>query len=148
MDIRLLELTLVVVAIYAARRVARFVITVVIPRMERRAAIEVGRNPKWIISQLPYYGFYDVDFVLFKSKLNTMPHFRLNKNKDRIEMWLPEDVTTQDIPELGRLALAGKLNAKYDVWYPDKPIHWLSVLCFMLDGGDINVQEQEVKSEK
>jgi hypothetical protein len=26
---------------------------------------------------------------------------------------------------------------KYGVLFQDKPIHWLSILCYMLDGGDI-----------
>ena len=51
---------------------------------------------------------------------------------------IPNDTLTKDAEEVVRLALVGKIYIKHNLFFPDKPTHWLSILCYMLDGGDIN----------
>lgn len=119
------------------------------PMMETFKMKEVDRNPKWVMRQLvSYYGFEDIDFVLFDSGVVCSPRLKTNKTRDRLELWLPCDTLTKDVPELGRIALACKLHVRYGVWYPDKPIYWLSVLLFMLDGGEIRMEDRPKPTEK
>lgn len=117
---------------------------VIFPKMVTKGMKELDRNPKWITSQLQYYGFHDIDIILCKSKWGMLPRFRVGKN-DRLELWIDNDTSTKDVEEIGRLALLGKLKVKYGVWYEDKPIHWLSVLCYMLDGGNVTTENVEWK---
>lgn len=109
---------------------------VIFPKMVYHGMKEIDRNPKWITSKLQYYGFDDIDIVLCTSKWGMLPRFRPGKN-DKIELWIDNDTSTKDIEDIGKLALIGKLKSKYGLWFPDKPIHWLSILCYMLDGGDV-----------
>lgn len=100
-------------------------------------------NPKWLITSLKdrYYGFQDIDIIIVKSKLGTLPRFRLsNTYEPHLQFLIPEDVTTNDIDDIARVALAGKLQLKYGIWYPDKPAQWQSILNYMLDGGDIQIE--------
>jgi hypothetical protein len=115
---------------------------IIFPQMVYHGMKEVERNPKWVTSQLQYYGFNDIDIVLCTSKYGMLPRFRASKD-NRIELWIDNDTSTKDIEEVGRLALVGKIKAKYGLWFPDKPIYWLSILCYMLDGGDVNMIDKK-----
>lgn len=104
---------------------------------------EVEVNPKWIMKELhtKYYGFYDIDFITTEGVFADRPRFRSNRKDDtRLQFLIPNDTSIRDLEELGRLALIGKLKIKYGVFYPDKPIMWLSIVCFLLDGHDINLK--------
>lgn len=116
---------------------------IIFPKMVYHGMKEIERNPNWVTSQLQYYGFEDIDIVLCESKWGMLPRFRASKNNDKIELWIDNDTSTKDIEEVGRLALIGKIKAKYGLWFPDKPIHWLSILCYMLDGNDINMVDKK-----
>ena len=113
---------------------------IIFPKMVYHGMKEIDRNPKWITKELQYYGFNDIDIVLCTSKWGMLPRFRVNKNNNKIELWIDNDTSTKDIEDIGRLALAGKVKAKYGLWFPEKPLHWLSILCYMLDGGDIRME--------
>ena len=112
---------------------------IIFPKMVYHGMKEIERNPKWITSQLQYYGFNDIDIVLCESKWGMLPRFRAGK-ENRVELWIDKDTSTKDAEEMGRLALVGKVQAKYGLWFPEKPLHWLSILCYMLDGGDIRME--------
>ena len=95
-------------------------------------------NPKWIISELQtnYYGFSDMDIVLVESKFGNIPRFRYTKS-NRFQLLVSEDISTKDIDNIAQFALLGKIKIKYGLWFPNKPAYWLSILLYMLDGGDI-----------
>lgn len=112
---------------------------IIFPKMVYHGMKEIERNPKWITSKLQYYGFNDIDIVLCESKWGMLPRFRAGK-ENRVELWIDKDTSTKDAEEMGRLALVGKVQAKYGLWFPEKPLHWLSILCYMLDGGDIRME--------
>ncbi|MDE5539947.1 MAG: hypothetical protein K2J20_05625, partial [Bacilli bacterium] len=75
-----------------------------------------------------------------------VPTLRYKVTNNRFEIWVPNDTSTKDADEVLRLAMVGKIQIKYGLWFPDKPIHWLSILCYMLDGGDIT--ESKTKFEE
>lgn len=115
---------------------------VIFPKIVFHNMTEIERNPKWITSQLTEYGFDDIDFILCESKYAMLPHFRLSDSRPyKFELWISTDTTTKEVEELGRAALIGKITAKYGLFYSDKPLYWLSALCYMLDGGDIKVKD-------
>ena len=119
----------------------------IFPKMIHHGMKEIERNPKWVTSQLQYYGFNDIDIVLCESKWGMLPRFRTSKN-NRVELWVDNDISTKDVEDLGRLALAAKIKVKYGVWFPEKPLYWLSILCYMLDGGDIKMEATSWKETK
>lgn len=98
-------------------------------------------NPKWIVPKLKenYYGFHDIDIIIVDSPLGELPRFRLSKDKKKFQLLLPEDISTNDTEMVAQIALAGKLYLLYGEWYPDKPAYWLSILLYLLDGGDIRI---------
>lgn len=101
--------------------------------------MEIERNPKWIMKDVikQYYGFQDIDIILAETTVfMSLPRVRISKN-NRFELWIPNDTSTREVNDILRLALAGKIQIKYGVFFPDKPLHWLSILCYMLDGGDV-----------
>lgn len=122
----------------------------IFPKIVEKTTKETEVNPKWITVELrqKYYGFSDIDFILAENPLGALPRFRASKDKTRLEMLISTDTTTRDVEDLGRVALIGKIQAKYGLFFPDKPIHWLSILCYMLDGGDINMIDQPVEKDK
>ena len=120
---------------------------VIFPKMVYHGMKEIERNPKWVTSQLQYYGFNDIDIVLCESKWGMLPRFRMGKN-ERIELWVDNEMSTKEVEDIGRLALAAKIKAKYGVWFPEKPLYWLSILCYMLDGGDIRMEATSWKETK
>lgn len=119
---------------------------IIYPKIIRFGMKELHRNPKWIMSKLQYYGFDDIDIILCKSKWGNLPRFEIGKN-NKLELWLDDDSTlTKDAEDVGRLALCVSIKFKYGLWFPDKPIYWLSILLYMLDGGNIKM-EDKIKQE-
>lgn len=113
---------------------------VIFPRIVLNGMKEVEKNPKWITSKLyNYYGFSDIDIILCESKWGMLPRFRTGKN-NRLELLIDPETSVDEVEDIGRLALAGKIKTKYGVWVNDKPLHWMSILCYMLDGGDVNIE--------
>ena len=112
-----------------------FVVSFVVKRKTK----VLEKNPKWITSRIQekYYGFNDIDFILAECPLGGLPKFNISKNKERIELWIPNDTPIRDLESLAKVALLGKIKIRYGVYFPEKPIYWLSILCYMLDGGDI-----------
>jgi len=118
--------------------------------MIEKTTKEIDKNPKWITNELhsKYYGFADIDFITAESSIGALPRFRVSKeNSSRLEFLIPEDTLTRDVETMGQLALVGKIKLKYGLFFPDKPIHWLSILCFMLDGGEVCVKDKEKRQE-
>ena len=116
---------------------------IIFPWLVNKKTKDIEKNPKWIVPELQnkYYGFRDIDIITVNSPLGMLPRFRIDKKKkDRLQLLIPEDTSTKDIDNIAQLALAGKLRIKYGVWHPDKSAHWLAILNFMLDGGDIRVE--------
>lgn len=120
----------------------------IFPKLVDRHTKEIEKNPKWITSRLQYYGFDDIDFILARSVFGMIPRLRVNKKKDRLELLLPEEISVDDIEEIGRIALACKIQARYGVLFADKPLYWLSILCYMLDGGDVKMEPKSVIDKK
>lgn len=102
-------------------------------------------NPEWLTTKLrsEYYGFNDINFIICDCPIWNVPRFRLSKNPHQnIEFLIPSGATVWDREKLAKIALMGKIKIKYDVNTSfNKPIEWLSILCYMLDGGDINISE-------
>ena len=115
-----------------------FVVSVVSFVVKRKTTV-IEKNPKWITSRIQekYYGFNDIDFILAECPLGGLPKFNISKDKERIELWIPNDILIRDLESLAKIALLGKIKIRYGVYFPEKPIYWLSILCYMLDGGDI-----------
>lgn len=105
----------------------------------KRKTTVIEKNPKWITSRIQekYYGFNDIDFILAECPLGGLPKFNMSKDKERIELWIPNDIPIRDLESLAKIALLGKIKIRYGIYFPEKPIYWLSILCYMLDGGDI-----------
>lgn len=112
-----------------------FVVSFVVKRKTK----VLEKNPKWITSRIQekYYGFNDIDFILAECPLGGLPKFNISKDKERIELWISNDTPIRDLESLAKIALLGKIKIRYGVYFPEKPIYWLSILCYMLDGGDI-----------
>ena len=127
-----------------------FLKKVIFPWIVDKRTVDIEKNPKWIISKLQdkYYGFNDIDIITVDSPLGWIPRFRLDKyKKDRLQLLISEDVSINDLDAIAQLALAGKIRIKYDLWYPEKPAHWLAILNFMLDGGDVNTEMTKLKEK-
>lgn len=114
------------------------------PLIITKSTQDIEENPKWITPKLRerYYGFSDVDIITARSSIGTaLPRFRLKaskeKNKDRFQLLIPEDVSVNEIDDIAKIVLRGKLNLYYNLDYPDKSAHWLSILLYLLDGNDI-----------
>lgn len=120
----------------------------IIPFIAKRGMKELEKNPKWIISNIHknYYGFYDIDFILTESKYGGLPYFRFEKKTRHLEVLIPNDTSTNDINDIAKLALSAKIKIFYGLDFRDKPLHWLSILCYMLDGGEI--KQEATKWEK
>lgn len=103
---------------------------------------EVDRNPKGLVEGLrsDYYGFHDIDIVMCECPIYHVPRFREGKH-GRLELFVPNNFSIWTRDRIANIALAGKIGIKYGIIVNDKPTYWLSILCYMLDGGDINVSE-------
>lgn len=140
-------LLFVIFIVYIATRVFKWFVLPVILDMDIK---EIERNPKWIVDKVKgiYYGFHDIDFILAENKLfSSLPRFKITK-ANRYELWLPSDISIRDVDEIVRLALVGKIQAKYGLIFRDKSLHWLSILCYMLDGGDIREDKVAFENTK
>lgn len=119
---------------------------IIFPFIIEKSIQEVEKNPNWITPKLKqrYYGFSDIDITTARSSLGAIPRFRLHFNKkeknkiDRLELLIPEDTSVNDIDKVAALALAAKIRIFYGLTFTDKSAHWLSILLYMLDGGEIN----------
>lgn len=111
------------------------------PLLVDKRTKDIEINPKWIVPKLKekYYGFHDMDIIIVDSPLGELPRFRLSKNKKKLQLLLPEDISTDDFEMVAQIALVGKLKLFYGEWHPDKPAYWLSILLYLLDGGDIRI---------
>lgn len=121
---------------------------VILPMIEKKKTVETEINPKWITSKVEHsYGFQDIDFILARSPFNNLPYMRVvqKDGKVRFQFILSEDTSVKDVDTIVKMAITGKIYAKYKVLYPDKPLFWLSILCYMLDGGDIQENETSWK---
>ena len=109
------------------------------PWLVEKCTKDIEKNPKWIMDKLKseYYGFHDIDIILANCTFGPLPRFRWEKKEKRLQFLIPEDTPTRDVDAVARIALTAKIKLKYGLWFPDKPLHWLSILCYMLDGGDI-----------
>lgn len=142
MTIETLEIILASIIIFI---MCKIFIHIVFPKIIYASMKEVERNPRWITSQLQsYYGLNDIDIVLYESKLNALPYVRIGKQK-QLELWITNNTSTKDVENVGQVALALKIKCKYNLWFPDKPLYWLSILCYMLDGGDIQMTDLSPK---
>ena len=142
-----IALLFVIFIVYIATRVFKWFVLPVILDMDTK---EVERNPKWIVDKVNgvYYGFHDIDFILAENNIfSSLPRFKITK-ANRYELWLPSDISIRDVDEIVRLALVGKIQARYGLIFRDKPLHWLSILCYMLDGGDIREDKAAFENTK
>lgn len=124
---------------------------VIFPWIVNKRTKDIEKNPKWIIPELQekYYGFKDIDIITVNSPLGLIPRFRVDKKqKNRLQLLIPVDTSARDIDDIARLALAGKIRIKYGLWFPDKSAHWLAILNFMLDGGDIRIDATKWEKDK
>lgn len=124
---------------------------VIFPWIVNKRTKDIEKNPKWIIPELQekYYGFRDIDIITVDSPLGLIPRFRIDKKqKNRLQLLIPVDTSVKDIDDIARLALAGKIKIKYGLWFPDKSAHWLAILNFMLDGGDIRIDATKWEKDK
>ena len=115
---------------------------IIFPFVVKKTTHEIEKNPKWITPKLRqnYYGFSNIDIITARSTIGALPRFRLNSketDKERLELLISEDTPVNDIDKVATLALQGKLHVYYNLHFPDKPAYWLSILLYMLDGGDI-----------
>lgn len=104
----------------------------------------IETNPKWLVSKLNerYYGFHDIDILLADNPYLSFPVERFNKKTNHIEIILSnDDTTTKDIDDIAQLALSIKLIVKYQIFYEGKSADWLSILCYMIEGNDINIDK-------
>ena len=138
---------LFIIAGYALSRLYRYII---FPKIIEKTTTEIDKNPKWVTRELhsKYYGFADIDIITAENSLSALPRFRVSKeDKTRLELLIPDDTPVRDIEKIGQIALVGKIKIKYGLFVPDKPLPWLSILCFMLEGGEINIKDIEKRQE-
>ena len=142
-----IALLFVIFIVYIATRVFKWFVLPVILDMDTK---ETERNPKWIVDKVKgvYYGFHDIDFVLAENNIfSSLPRFKITKT-NRYELWLPSDISIREVDEIVRLALVGKIKIKYGLDFGNKSLHWLSILCYMLDGGDIREDKVAFENTK
>jgi len=123
---------------------------ILFPKIVNKTTKEIDKNPKWITRELhsKYYGFADIDFITAENTIGALPRFRVSKEDgERLEFLIPEDTPISDLEKVGRAALIGKLKIKFGLFFPDKPIQWLSILCFMLEGGEVAIKDIEKRQE-
>ena len=119
--------------------------SIILPILVKKGTKLIEKNPKWIMSETSaYYGFQDIDFMMVESRFEITPRFRINDKTNRFELLLPNDIPANYSDDIVRLALAAKLKLKYNLFFPEKSTYWLSVLCYLLDGGNI----EQIKCEE
>ena len=120
------------------------------PSIIEHTTKEIEKNPKWIIPKLreTYYGFSNVDIIVAESSLGMLPRFRIRritdeeKTEERFEVLIPSNVSVNDVDNLATLILQAKLHIYYKLDYFDKSADWLSILLYLLDGGDICITQR------
>lgn len=145
------QLVIFCVAAIVSYKITQLFLKYVYPLIVDKRTTDIEINPKWITTELKenYYGFHNMDIVIVDSPLGMIPRFRLSKDKKKLQLLISEDTSTRDIDDVAQIALSGKLRLYYGVWYPDKPAYWLSILLYMLDGGEIRFNEAKwEKKEK
>lgn len=138
------DLACILLAILIGYILSRFYKFILFPKIVEKTTKEIEKNPKWITKELhaQYYGFSDIDIITAESSIGALPRFRVSKEDNtRLEFLISNDITTREIEKMGQVALVGKIKVKYGLFFPDKPLNWLSILCFMLDGGEISVKD-------
>ena len=125
---------------------------IIFPFVVKKTTHEVEKKPKCITPKLRqnYYGFSNIDIITARSTIGALPRFRLNskeKDGERLELLISEDTPVNDIDKVATLALQGKLHVYYNLYFPDKSAYWLSVLLYMLDGGDIKSESIVLESK-
>lgn len=116
------------------------------PRIMHHFITETNRNPEALMNNLrsDYYGFNDIDIVMYECNFLNEPYMRVEKNNHYV-LYVPEEARYSD-DVIARWAIACKIKAKYGVTPSlDKPIQWFSVLCYLLDGNDFNISKTEWK---
>lgn len=146
----ILTLLFLVFIIYALMRTWKYII---FPFIVEKTTQEIEKNPKWITPKLrtTYYGFSNIDIITARSSIGALPRFRLAQKKNeerRLELLIPEDTSVNDIDKIAALALHGKINIFYGLMAPNKSAHWLSILLYMLDGGDIKQEAVSWENKK
>ena len=146
------EACIIIIAVISLYTGYKIFDRILFPIMVNKLTKYVEMNPEWITPKLrkEYYGFYDIDIILVNDPLGCVPRFKKTKDK-RFQLLISEDTSVKDIEDVGRLALATKIKIEYGLWFPEKPLHWLSILCYMLDGGDIKQEStrwEEVEKDK
>ena len=108
----------------------------------------IETNPEWVTSRLhsKYYGFQDMDVILFENDIDDSPRFRYDKKTNKLDFMISNDTTTNELDEIARIGLLGKIKIKYGLWFDGPPAYWLSIMCYMLDGGDIKLEEFDWKT--
>lgn len=137
---KLLHIALVLCSIYSIYTIVR---SFVYPRLLDKLTKEVERNPSWLVDKLrsEYYGFNDIDIIISNCPICSVPRFRVSKS-GKLELYVPEDYSVWTRDKIAQIALIGKIHIRHGISVgADKPVYWLSILCYMLDGGDINVSE-------
>ena len=143
--------TIIVIIIgYILMKIWKYII---FPFIVKKTTHEVEKNPKWITPKLRqnYYGFSNIDIITARSTIGALPRFRLNskeKGEERLELLIPEDTPISDIDKVATLALQGKIHLYYNLFFPDKSAHWLSILLYMLDGNDIEREPIKWENKK
>lgn len=135
---RLLYITLTLCSMYTIYTIVK---TFVYPRVLDLFTKEIERNPSWLTDKLrsEYYGFNDIDIIISHCPICNVPRFRVGKN-DNLELFVPEDYSVWTRDRIAQIALMGKIHIRYGISVgASKPVYWLAILCYMLDGGDINV---------
>ena len=127
---------------------AKIFCKIIFPAIVEANTVYIEMNPDWVKHRIKekYYGFYDMDIILVNDPFNQVPRFKKSKDKKRLQLLLPNDISVDDSDSIAQMALASKLKIYHNLWFPDKPAYWLSILCYMLDGGDI--QEKAVSWEE
>ena len=153
MSINLYNTILFTFCIWLIYMSIKFYSNILRPYLVKKSMKEIEKNPYWLISALrtQYYGLDDVDVILVENKYGVIPQFRAkvididkkNKTKEiRLELLLPSSITTKEIDDIAKIALLGKICIKVTpsvgILYASKPTYWLSILNYMLDGGNIN----------
>ena len=140
------EVYIIILCIWLGMLCIDLYIKIIRPFLIKKTTKELEKNPKWLMSELrsQYYGLDDIDVILTENKrFLILPRIRLTKDKKRLELLIPADmITTKDIDNVAKLLLISKISIKVSpqvgMLYANKPTYWLSILDYMLDGGEVN----------
>lgn len=107
------------------------------------------KNPKWLLPELrsQYYGFHDIVIYVVKNTYISSINLHYHTALKCLEVFIPEyEAVPRDIDDIAKFILAGKIFLQHKIRITDKPVYWLSILCYMLDGGE--VRQSQVQWEK